>query len=244
MARGRPKKVVPEVSQPVLIALSGPKGAGKTTVAKMVNPTEIITFAKPLKTLAKELFGLTDEQVNGKLKEVPFDEPKILTEIQARKIVRYMANELIALRNQGNSISFSAHAISVNKIMRGPFFSPRDLMQKLGTEIMQYIYKPFSCEVALIPFKDKPGIYVVDDMRFPLENETGRNLFKFYYPVRIRGRNEEVKDGHASENAWKSIKFFAEIDNSGSVDDLKLRAVEVFAHIQTDIKLRLEKGEK
>jgi energy-coupling factor transporter ATP-binding protein EcfA2 len=250
MARGRPKKKMdPKADKdcakaPVLIALCGPKGSGKTTVAKMANPTAIISFAGPLKALAKSIFNLTDEQIYGSQKEVPFPEPKTLTELQVRKIVRFMANEIIAIRNQGAKAPFSAHAVAVNKIMRGPFVSPRDLMQKLGTEIMQNIYKPFSPLVALWPHKDKPGIYVVDDMRFPLEDELARDMFEYYYPVRITGRNEDVKDGHASEQAWKQIKFFSEIDSSGDIKELELRAVEVFSHIQTDIKLRLEKESK
>lgn len=251
MARGRPKKntvtanATPVVaSYPVLIALSGPKGSGKTTVARMANPTKVVSFAGQLKFIAKTVLGLSEEQVNGKLKEVPFAQPKRLTELQVRKIVRHMANELVAIRNAGGDVKFSAHSVANNKIMKGPFVSPRDLMQKLGTEIMQQIYKPYSPLVALWPHKDKPGIYVVDDMRFPLEDEIARKMFSFYYPIRIVGRNDDVVDNHASEQAWKSIEFFAEIDSSGDLKDLEFKAVEVFSHIKTDIKLRVEKGEK
>lgn len=233
-----------ETSSPLLIALSGPKGCGKTTVANMANATEIVSFAKSLKTIAKQVFGLTEDQVNGKLKEVPFESPMVITEMQARRIIRYMSDEILNIKKLGAKVNFSPHSIAVNLIYRGPFTSPRNLMQKLGTEIMQYIYKPFSPLVALYPHKDSPGVYIIDDMRFPLEDALARDLFKLYYPVRIVGRNDDVKDGHASEHAWKSIDFFAELDNGGSMGDLKDKAAELFLKIQADIKARQQKERK
>lgn len=59
-----------------IIAFTGPKGCGKSTAAKYLvekHGFERHYFAKPLKEMIKCL-GLTEEHVNGSLKEVPCDE--------------------------------------------------------------------------------------------------------------------------------------------------------------------------
>ncbi len=234
---GRP--VTPD--KPILIALCGPKGSGKTSLAKMAEPTAIVSFAKPLKMLAKKIFHMTDEQVYGAEKEVPFPVPIHASELQLRQIVRFMANEIVAIRNESreNKIHFAAHGVAINKLIRGPFVSPRDLMQKLGTEIMQSIYRPFSPLVTMWPYRNKPGVYIIDDMRFPMEDEMAKDMYEYYYPLRIVGRNEDCGDGHASERAWKDIAFFDTIDSSGNLKDFKKKAEVVFTKIKDDVRKRM-----
>jgi len=57
----------------LLIGLAGAKRVGKDVVASMLCEKHGFTqyaFASPLKTLCQDLFGLTDQQVHGSLKEV------------------------------------------------------------------------------------------------------------------------------------------------------------------------------
>jgi hypothetical protein len=53
----------------MIVALSGKKGAGKSTVARYLHRrlegSQIIAFAEPLKRIAVELFGAESIQVNG-----------------------------------------------------------------------------------------------------------------------------------------------------------------------------------
>jgi hypothetical protein len=55
--------------RPILIALLGRAGSGKTTAANFIKEkyenVEIVSFANPLKKLAKHLWDFTDDQVYG-----------------------------------------------------------------------------------------------------------------------------------------------------------------------------------
>lgn len=56
------------MTRPVVVALLGRAGSGKSTAAAHLEEhftAARYSFARPLKELAKELFGLTDEQVYG-----------------------------------------------------------------------------------------------------------------------------------------------------------------------------------
>lgn len=57
-----------------MIGICGPKGSGKSTAAKMILKDHGFArhrFAGPLKKALKVAFGLTDEHVDGSLKEAP-----------------------------------------------------------------------------------------------------------------------------------------------------------------------------
>ena len=59
-------------SKPVIIALTGPAGCGKTTVAKQLEGHGFVRvrFAGPIKAMLRAL-GLTEAQVDGDEKETP-----------------------------------------------------------------------------------------------------------------------------------------------------------------------------
>lgn len=57
-----------------IFAFSGPPGSGKSTFCKWLNEAHgyrILNFADPLKKAARALWDLSDEQLNGPLKEFP-----------------------------------------------------------------------------------------------------------------------------------------------------------------------------
>lgn len=59
----------------IIIAFLARAGSGKSTAAAFVEkhwgPVERVSFAGPLKEMAKELYGFSDDQVYGSLKETP-----------------------------------------------------------------------------------------------------------------------------------------------------------------------------
>lgn len=233
----------------VLISLSGVKTSGKTTVANMgleSGGTSKVSFASTLKRYAKKMFVLTDEQLFGEDKEKAFDKPMEMSNLDMKWLIDEMYKECQELKEKFPSmqIGFDKYKVNTNRIVRGPFLSPRDLLQKLGTEIMQTIHKSFSPEVTLYKVREATaGIYFVDDLRFSFEMELAKKLFPFYYPIKIVGRNDDGLDKHASENEWKTLDFFATINNNGTLADLKKQVDEVFALIQKDIQDRRANGE-
>lgn len=62
-----------------IIGLTGYARSGKDTVARMIrtrvnqsdHDCEILAFAEPMKTFAREVFGFTDEQLYGDTRDVP-----------------------------------------------------------------------------------------------------------------------------------------------------------------------------
>lgn len=59
-----------------LIGLTGPKGSGKSTVAKILNAYgfKTLAFADPIKQSLSALFGLTSACLDGSLKETPLND--------------------------------------------------------------------------------------------------------------------------------------------------------------------------
>jgi len=55
----------------MIIGLHGKAGHGKDTAAAGLQNFYQLSFAKPIKDASKILYNLTDEQLHGKLKEVP-----------------------------------------------------------------------------------------------------------------------------------------------------------------------------
>ena len=229
---------------PILIALSGPKGCGKTTMAKfgvgVCGADSIVPLAAELKLMAMKFFGLTKEQVYGSEKEIPFAKPIIANDRTLSKIVRRMSS---TLDQMGLGDLFNPHKIALNLLPRGPFNTPRELMQKLGTEIMQAIYKDYSILATIMPIAGKNGIFFVDDMRFPREDELLREKSHFYYSVCVTGRKEKTKDVHSSEHAWKEIDFFATVENGGSIKKFQENILKVFQKIKEDVIERVMAGD-
>lgn len=109
-----------------------------------------------------------------------------------------------------------------------PDFSPRYLLQYMGTEVMRNNLHP---DIWVLSLERKiiecgPGDYVVPDVRFPNEiRMIKRNGGKIWHVQRGElpdwfGQNPSHI--HASETSWNNEIFDATIYNNGTIDDLKL----------------------
>lgn len=109
-----------------------------------------------------------------------------------------------------------------------PDFSPRYLLQYMGTEVMRNNLHP---DIWVLSLERKiiecgPGDYVVPDVRFPNEiRMIKRNGGKVWHVQRGElpdwfGQNPSHI--HASETSWNNEIFDATIYNNGTIDDLKL----------------------
>ncbi|KRW94255.1 hypothetical protein [Paracoccus sp. MKU1] len=199
-----PKVVATPVEGVSILALIGPKQVGKTTVASHLQ-TEYgfhrVRFADPLKDMA-ECLGLTREHLDGCRKEEPME----------------------ALCGK----------------------TPRHVMQTLGTEWRNMIGKNLWANIlvsrlAVLP--EERRFVVVDDMRFPHELQALNEAF----PGRVRviritngqkGRAVVAQwlcrrrwgrlvvrllgiDMHESEAWWPVLPADAEIENTGTLDQLR-----------------------
>lgn len=191
-----------------IVAILGSSGGGKSTMAKYLSEYhgfERVRFAQPLKDMLM-CMGLTPEQVDGPqaIREQPID------------------------------------------LLCGK--SPRFAMQKLGTEWRDMIGKGLWAKITRSRISDaiKAGKtrFVIDDMRFPHEAEMFREIGCVIWAVRrpcvepsrwslIYSRLPlgrflrslfmvlfEWRTYHISETAWFKIERDAEIDNTGTLEDL------------------------
>jgi hypothetical protein len=101
----------------MIIGITGRAGAGKDTVATILSehidwPSDIVSFAAPLKRGLAAAFGLTPEHLHGHLKEVPCDQlcgrtPREVMQWFGTDFARQMIGDDIWLRAMWASIQRS-----------------------------------------------------------------------------------------------------------------------------------------
>lgn len=197
----------------VVIAVMGPKGSGKDTFADFAvreyGATGKIMTARHLKQLCADVFGLKFQDLNEN-KDVPFIKPISIGLGKIRKIIAYMRANI-----PQEDLPLEFDRVGIQQFEGIVFKTPRELLQYVGTDLMQKMYKPFHCTKAYGEYKGKNGVWLITDMRFVHEYEYAKKIFPTLYTVRIVGRNE-VPDGdeeHASEREWKEIPMFCIVDN-------------------------------
>lgn len=201
----------------IVIALCGPKGCGKDTTADYLIKNKVgtgkIATASWLKRMCAKVFKMPIDFFTVR-KEMKFPQTLTLTTGQARKILDEVRNNLP--ENLLPLSKFNPAKIGMQNYTHFQFNTPREILQIVGTEIIQGIFKSFHPYVAYKEIQDKPGIWFITDMRFQHEAQFAKDMFKLFYVVRIVGRNE-VPDGteeHSSESDWKKIEHNYILDNS------------------------------
>ena len=199
-----------------VIGIAGVKTSGKSTVTKMIQEqlkgaTESALAGK-LKDVSASVFGITRDQLDlQELKEVPFDEPKILT------------NESIGAVLESFNVFMSRREIdSKYDIIGMKLNTPRHIAQIVGTEILRSTGdEDIHCKnMPLNPNAELPTI--VSDLRFPNEFTYFKNnpeiKFVGLYLNREEAEKHVTKDSHPSET---SVFLFNDkcvrIDNNGSL---------------------------
>lgn len=123
----------------------------------------------------------------------------------------------------------------------GKEFSPREALQKMGTEVGRDVFHQDFWVMSLESRMDKSYNYVITDVRFPNEidwihnqggkvyqiqrgpNPTWHKLLKSTYPEKdtlTRWQIMEDYDVHFSEWAWVGCKIDKIIKNDGTIEDL------------------------
>ena len=190
--------------KPIIIALTGPAGCGKDTVAQIMarqlNASqeyicELEALAFPMKQFCMRLFGWNYDRLYG-----PSE-----------------------LRNKPDPDGLT----------------PRKALQTLGTEWGRALREDVWVDALLSRIERDAArwlityVSVVTDLRFP--NEAKKIREAGGYVIRITGRSGDVGNAHESEQHFSDPVLLEhvthEIDNSGTLDDLREKTLAILAEI-------------
>lgn len=202
----------------VVVAVVGPKASGKSTLCNHFNkdcegkvPTKVLSFATALKEICAQAFEQPLESMYGD-KEVPFIRP---IHMKAKFYKRILVDMQQRLQNMG-IVDFDWRKVAINLYGEPDFETPRQMLQWVGTEFMQSIYPAFHCLILKGQMQDN-GVYYIDDCRFTEEYGFLKESFPNFYVMKIRGRNEDNEDTHASEAGWQGMPCDIEINNTSAM---------------------------
>lgn len=163
----------------MIVGLTGRKGHGKDVVGNLLCigfGFRRLAFADPLKVVARQLFDLADEQVNGTLAQKEAIDPRW-------------------------------------------GLSPREIMQRLGTEVGRSIHPEVWTRAALRTIDRSPTVsWVVTDCRFPNEAAAIRSRGGFVVRVLRPGFSTGTSEAHDSERMVDLVEADAVVLNDGPLE--------------------------
>ena len=195
-----------------IIGLLGKRGSGKSTCTNFMKELDIIeeAFANPLKLTTKVMFGFTDKQVFGDIKDKETIDPR--WGISPRLALQYIGTNVVR-----NGIREILPAI-------GEDFWVRHMEMKIS----QHLNDPGIQGIS------------VSDVRFPNEVKSIRKLKGFVIKITRPSPEikKDGYSEHPSETAIDEIKDFDyEIINDGTLEELKKKLLEIIKQIQARILL-------
>jgi hypothetical protein len=205
-----------------IIAFSGVRQAGKDTansalMQKIPNINHLY-FAKKLKEVCSNVFDIHLNMFDSPLlKDSPLNDEIYLDEADLMEVIK-----------QFNAIpNYNAHIRPFIGVM---CFTPRELLQVIGTDLLHRIDKDIHIKVTAASFKD--GINTITDMRFVSEFDYLNNNYKdSFYPIYIQNSKAEAiasKDTHTSEVQSKLFKNKClVIENNKSIEDFQKNVAEI-----------------
>ena len=116
---------------------------------------------------------------------------------------------------------------------------PRDLLNKLGTEIIRnkidpefHINRLLQDIEVLSYFFDT---FIVNDVRFPIEIEKVKEKFDNVTTIKVFRESDELTESQKKEISETALDDYTDfdfiVDNSGSLEDLELKANEILNEI-------------
>ena len=204
-----------------LIGVTGLKGSGKDTVAKIINTLhqkqyKTKRFADPLKRFVADILGVSVE----KLEDREFKETPLGEEWVCYKYEYYVEDILIkkglSLESPNKKWEFAPGEVAscnYNKII----LTPRKLLQLIGTEGGRDLIHPDIWINALFSSYTKDSKWIIPDTRF--DNEAKAIKDKGGIIIKVE-RDVGITDTHASEKGISDKYVDIVIDNNGSMEDL------------------------
>ena len=210
----------------MILGLSGKALSGKDTVADYLierhNFPYKTGFAYNLKISCMRLFGLTEDQVfSQEGKSSVFSVPLITTYDDIYNILGWMRK----------THDISIHDKDYNKLIGKKLYSPRDILQFVGTEVMRFYASDYHMEVIFRSVKNTDSV-IITDVRFPNESQAvldnGGKIVRILRPDSLRSKHGIILDSsHESEVALDSwTKWSYVIDNYGETTESLYREVD------------------
>jgi hypothetical protein len=203
----------------LIIGLTGAKSAGKTTAWNIIK--ERFPGAYEI-TLAKKL-----KDVCSLVSEVPrdwFDRQDRKEEFLDMPFYLSLERLLTIMSHYGaDQVGLSSLRPHIGKVL----FTPRQIAQYIGTEVLRAWYPDVHCDHALQSFlQSQASIGVITDIRFKSEVDFFRNRYpnemSLLYIKNSEAEAKSETDSHASEKGFLQIKSQAyRIVNESSIDNLK-----------------------
>lgn len=198
----------------MILGLSGKALAGKDTVADYLLDnygwTRKTGFASNLKAACMEVFNLNEFQVfdqEGKSKE--FLDPLTTSPWHIRQLIDWM--------NKTHRVDLTDK--NYFSLIGKKLYTPRDILQFVGTEVMRYFVPNYHMEVVFRSVKPTENV-IITDVRFPNEAQAildnNGTLIRICRPDELRlqyGAN--IDSTHASEVAldgWSNWSYV--LDNN------------------------------
>ena len=201
----------------MIIGISGKKRSGKDTISNfLIDNYDFIKygFADPIKDIAKIIFGFTDEQLYGNLKEKIDDR----WGISPRNFFQKFGTEY------GRCI-FQEHFPEIFDNHNKKTLNKKTLNKKT---LWVLVFKKWY----LKKIKENPSIkIVINDVRFIDEYNCIKELGGYILKVE---RNNLIVDQHISENDLdksfendKTLEYDTIIENNGTLQDLYDKIIEI-----------------
>lgn len=203
----------------MIIGLCGNKRAGKDTFADHLIETfktvDKCSFASPLKEACRIMFCLSDEQIDGNLKEVI--DPR--WGLSPRQMFQTFGTDLV--REQYGKIV------------------PGTKIEKIGNSFWVYRLKIW---YDVWKKKNPNKCLIVTDIRFPDEHEALKEMGAII--VKVTRPEKSCSDTHVSEQYATKMEGDYSITNETTIDEYKKKIENLYIRILKNLDDRKEKTEK
>lgn len=207
-----------------LIGITGRKRSGKDALATIINKRSqgkytIVSFADPMRKIMSEVCLFPPQYDYESMKEEPIlevDNTKPFFFPRVIEMLSYNTDGMADFRKNG--VKF----VNFMKGFQSRKFSPREFLQKLGTEFGRNELGENIWVDTLIHSLQSDGNYIIADVRFNNEAEAiikaGGTIFKTVRPELETGHNE---DKHQSEVGIDSnfISFTIEANSLSELEN-------------------------
>ncbi len=203
-----------------IIGLAGVKTSGKSTVANIIKnilQEEVMesALADKLKDVCSDVFLIPRNHFDDqKLKEVPLEEPRILTVSDINKITEFF-NVFSKITPENRD--------RLNEIAGIVLKTPRQIAQTVGTEILR---RAGDEDIHCKNVKLGDNVTIISDIRFPNEfdyfNKLDNIFFLPFYIQRDEAEKHVTEHSHSSETSvFKFSDKCIKISNNKDLQNLE-----------------------